>query len=210
MSVLFSFMAHSLVIMCLCLAIFQVKRWGKYWPVGYVMAALVMVLPVGHWLVIEFPRGLLGDLSLASILMLATYLLSIMKKERINNANSFNGLVILMAIILYPTSLGYSQFDMYTIGFASDVFYNYFIMAIALIGVIAWYMGYAQIAVWLTLSVLAHGLNLFESNNLWNYLLDPLVVIACVVSAFIKACKHILTKFKSNAHNGGSHVQSNA
>ena len=133
-----------------------------------------------------------------------------MKKERINNANSFNGLVILMAIILYPTSLGYSQFDMYTIGFASDVFYNYFIMAIALIGVIAWYMGYAQIAVWLTLSVLAHGLNLFESNNLWNYLLDPLVVIACVVSAFIKACKHILTKFKSNAHNGGSHVQSNA
>ncbi len=210
MSVLFSLMAHSLVIMCLCLALLQVRRWGKYWPIGYAIAAIVMVLPLSHWLVIEFSRGLLGDLSFASILMLATYLLTIMKTDRTRNANSFNGVVILMAAILYPTSLGLGHFDMYSIGFASDGFYNYLVTVIAGLGIIAWYVGYAQIAIWLTLSVLAHGLNLFESNNLWNYLLDPLVVIACLVSVIIKASKLVLKKFKSRAQNGGSNVQSNA
>jgi len=210
MSVLFSLMAHSLVIMCLCLVLLQVKRWGKYWPIGYAIAAIVMVLPVSHWLVIEFSRGLLGDLSFASILMLAAYLLTIMKADRTSNASSFNGLVILMAVVLYPTSLGFGQFDMYSIGFASSGYYNYLVTAIAGLGIIAWYLGYAQIAIWLTLSVLAHGLNLFESNNLWNYLLDPLVVIACLVSVIIKASKLVLKKFKSRAHNGGSNVQSNA
>jgi len=210
MSVLFSLMAHSLVIMCLCLVLLQVRRWGKYWPIGYAIAAIVMVLPVSHWLVIEFSRGLLGDLSFASILMLAAYLLTIMKVDRTSNASSFNGLVILMAVVLYPTSLGFGQFDMYSIGFASSGYYNYLVTAIAGLGIIAWYLGYAQIAIWLTLSVLAHGLNLFESNNLWNYLLDPLVVIACLVSVIIKASKLVLKKFKSRAHNGGSNVQSNA
>jgi len=210
MSVLFSLMAHSLVIMCLCLVLLQVRRWGKYWPIGYAIAAIVMVLPVSHWLVIEFSRGLLGDLSFASILMLAAYLLTIMKVDRTSNASSFNGLVILMAVVLYPTSLGFGQFDMYSIGFASSGYYNYLVTAIAGLGIIAWYLGYAQIAIWLTLSVLAHGLNLFESNNLWNYLLDPLVVIACLVSVIIKASKLVLKKSKSRAHNGGSNVQSNA
>ncbi len=210
MSVVFSLMAHSLLIMCLCLVLLQVRCWGKYWPIGYVIAAVVMVLPLQHWLVIEFSRGLLGDLSFASILMLGTYLLSIMKTERIHNSNSFNVLVIVMAIILYPTSLGYSHFDMYSVGFASAEYYSLLVAAMACIGIISWYMGYAQIAVWLTLSMLAYGLNLFESNNLWNYLLDPLVVIACFVSVIIKACKQALSTFKSRAHNGGTNVQSNA
>jgi len=210
MSVLFSLMAHSLLIMCLCLVLLQIRRWGKYWPAGYVIAAIIMVLPLKHWLVIEFSRGLLGDLSFASILMLATYLLSIMKTERIYNTNSFNVLVILMAVVLYPTSLGYSHFDMYSVGFASAEYYSLLVAAIACIGIIAWYMGYAQIAVWLTLSVLAHGLNLFESNNLWNYLLDPLVVIACLISVIIKASKLALSNFKSHAQNGETNVQSNA
>jgi len=210
MSVLFSLMTHSLVIMCLCLALLQVKRWGKYWPIGYAIAAIVMVLPVSHWLVIEFSRGLLGDLSFASLLMLGSYLLTIMKTNRASNAGSFNCLVIIMAVVLYPTSLGYSHFDMYSIGFASDSFYNYLVTVIAGVGIIAWYVGYAQIAIWLTLSVLAHGLGLFESNNLWNYLLDPLVVIACLVSVIIKASKLTLKKLKSRAHHGGSNVQSNA
>ena len=115
-----------------------------------------------------------------------------------------------MAVILYPTSLGFSHFDMYSIGFASDEYYKLLLMSIAGLGIVAWYMGYAQIAIWLTLSMLAHGFNLFESNNLWNYLLDPLVVIACLVSVVIKSCKLVLENLKPNTDNGGSHVQSNA
>ncbi|MEH6345289.1 MAG: hypothetical protein V7785_09400 [Bermanella sp.] len=210
MSIFFSLMAHSLIIMCLCLMLLRVKRWGKYWPIGYVISAIIMVMPIKDWLVIEFSRGLLGDLSFASLLMLGSYLLTIMKKNRASNASSFNLLVIIMAVVLYPTSLGYSHFDMYSIGFASDEAYKYLVTVIAAIGIIAWYVGYAQIAIWLTLSLLAHGLGLFESNNLWNYLLDPLVVIACFISVIIKAAKLALKKSKSRAHHGGSNVQSNA
>ena len=210
MTILFSLAAHSLLIMCLCLMLMQVRRWGKYWPIGYVIAAIVMVLPLQSWLVIEFSRGLLGDLSVPSILLLATYLLNIMKVKRAPNGTSFNVLVILMAVVLYPTSMGYSHFDMYSLGFASDDYYAYLVLTVASLGILSWYSGYAQIGLWLTLAVVAHGLQLFESNNLWNYLIDPLIVIACLISSIIKMAKTAFFKFRRPTHNGGSNVQSNA
>ncbi len=78
--------------------------------------------------------------------------------------------------------MGLGMFDPYAMGFASHVYYDYLVITIAVIGIASAYLGHWQLALWLTLACLAHGLHLFESSNLWNYLLDPFAVIAGLVS----------------------------
>jgi len=207
MNTFFSLMTHGLLLMTILLMLLQVRRWKQYWPWAYLVSAVIIVLPISDWLLIEFSRGLFTDLSLASIVMLAMYLFSILKPQRPRNQLSFNLAIILFAILLYPASMGVGMFDPYAIGFASHIYYDYLVLAIAVIGIACAYLGQWQLALWLTLACLAHGLHLFESSNLWNYLLDPFAVIAGMVSIISAASQKVFLKFT----NGNDHsVQSNA
>ncbi len=197
MSTFFSLMAHGLLLMTVLLMLLQVRRWKQYWPLAYLLAAAIIVLPLSDWLLIEFSRGLLTDLSLASVLMLGTYLLSILKVKRPVNDSSFNLVILILAILLYPASLGMGMFDPYAMGFASHAYYNYFVLGVAAIGILAAYVGYKQLAVWLTLSCIAHGLHIYESNNLWNYLLDPFAAIAGLVSLLNTYTQKVYLKIKN-------------
>jgi len=207
MSTFSSLMAHGLLLMTVLLMLLQVRRWKQYWPAAYLLAAAIIVLPLSDWLLIEFSRGLITDLSFASILMLATYLLSILKVKRPINDTSFNLVILIFAILLYPASMGMGMFDPYSLGFASHAYYDYFVLGIASIGILAAYIGYKQLAIWLTLGCIAHGLHVYESSNLWNYLLDPFAVIAALVSVVNSYTQKVYLKFRTrNDHD----VQSNA
>lgn len=207
MNTFFSLMSHGLLLMTLLLMLLQVRRWQRYWPMAYLLAAAIIVLPVSDWLLIEFSRGLLTDLSLASIVMLAMYLFSILKPQRPRNQLSFNLAILLLAVLIYPASMGLGMFDPYATGFASHVYYDYLVVGIAITGIAAAYLGHWQLALWLTLACLAHGLHLFESSNLWNYLLDPFAVIAGLVSVISAASHKIFLKFSKG---DDSRVQANA
>jgi hypothetical protein len=197
MSTFFSLMAHGLLLMTVLLMLLQVRRWKQYWPLAYLLSAAIIVLPLSNWLLIEFSRGLLTDLSLASLLMLGTYLLSILKVKRPINDMSLNLVILLFAILLYPASMGLGMFDPYSLGFASHVYYDYFVLGIAAMGIFAAYIGYQQLAIWLTLSCIAHGLQVYESSNLWNYLLDPFAVIAVLVSMINTYAKKLYFRISS-------------
>jgi hypothetical protein len=197
MSTFFSLMAHGLLLMTVLLMLLQVRRWKQYWPLAYLLSAAIIVLPLSNWLLIEFSRGLLTDLSLASLLMLGTYLLSILKVKRPINDMSLNLVILLFAILLYPASMGLGMFDPYSLGFASHVYYDYFVLGIAAMGILAAYIGYQQLAIWLTLSCIAHGLQVYESSNLWNYLLDPFAVIAVLVSMINTYAKKLYFRISS-------------
>ncbi len=211
MNTFFSLMAHGLLLMTVLLMLLQVRRWKQYWPFAYLVSAVVVVLPISNWLVIEFSRGYITDISFASLVMLAMYLLAILKPQRPINQLSFNLVILLFAILLYPASLGLTQFDPYALGFVSHEYFDYLILSVAIIGIIAAYIGYWQLALWLTLSCLGFGLHIYESFNLWNYLLDPLAVIACLVSSLNMACQKIYLKIFIGAKRGEKQsVQSNA
>ncbi len=211
MNTFFSLMAHGLLLMTVLLMLLQVRRWKQYWPLAYLLSAVVVVFPISNWLLIEFSRGYITDISFASLVMLGMYLLDILKPQRPRNQLSFNFAILLFAILLYPASLGLTQFDPYAMGFVSHEHFEYLILSVALIGIIAAYMGYWQLALWLTLSCLAFGLQVYESSNLWNYLLDPLAVIAGLVSCLNMACQRIYYKFFNGAKRGDKQgVQSNA
>ncbi len=197
MSTFSSLMAHGLLLMTVLLMLMQVRRWKQYWPLAYLLSAAIIVLPLSDWLLIEFSRGLLTELSIASVLMLGTYLLSILKVKRPTNDTSFNLFILMFAILLYPASLGMGMFDPYALGFASHAYYDYLVLGVAAIGILAAYIGYKQLALWLTLSCIAHGFHIYESNNLWNYLLDPFAVIAALVSLLNTYAQKIYLKIRS-------------
>lgn len=76
-------------------------------------------------------------------------------------------------MVLYPSALGLTYFDSYALGYGTKLI----IVVFLLLSLGAWYFEYHLAAICLTLSVLAYSLRIFESRNLWDYWIDPLLVV---------------------------------
>lgn len=195
MSVMTSLIICAIFALAAVFGILQVKRWGRYWPLAYVLVAVGLVLPLGYWLPIEFLRGYLSDLSVATVMMLLVYLFKIVKPiSAIKIDNSFRWFVLAMALLLYPMTLGLTQFDPFALGYASNEGYKIFVSVLVIIGFIAWLKGVTQVAYLIALSLLAHGLGLYESQNLWVYLIDPIAVIMCLFGFIIQGISRLIQR----------------
>ncbi len=194
MSIIFSLLTHAVLIFAVIFALLQVRRWRRYWPLAYGLASVVVIIPLGYWLVLEFSKGYFSDLSLLTLTLLVIYLTGAIRQKRYAYESSLSITVLCLAAFLYPASLGLGMFDPYALGFASHNYYDALVLITALFGILAWYSGMTQLAVYLMLVLLAHGLQVYESTNLWNYLLDPIGVMICFVSLLIDVCKKLYSK----------------
>lgn len=185
MSTLFSFFGNGLFLMAFILFLVRAKSWGKHWPFAYLVAAVLIVLPLNTWLVIEFSRGYFGDLSMATLFMCGLYIANIARpngKQVLQSNNSLKLFLIIVSVLFFPAALGMTQFDPYALGYASTAGFELLLIAIAVISLVAWYLNQQQLALYLGLVLLAFGLQIYESNNLWNYLIDPIAMIMCIGS----------------------------
>ena len=85
-------------------------------------------------------------------------------------------LIVITALVLYPLALGISSFDPYRLGFGN----LWFIVGLLIVALAAWFQQYTLIALSISLAVLAWSVGWYESNNLWNYLIDPWVSIYAI------------------------------
>ena len=85
-------------------------------------------------------------------------------------------LVATGGFFLYPMVLGLGPFDPYMLGFAPTGL----LAVLALIAGLAWWRRYHVCLGAIVFSVLAYRLNLLESSNLWDYLLDPWLVLYAI------------------------------
>lgn len=201
MTSLFSLFGHGLFLLAFILFVVQAKRWGKYWPIAYVISALLIVLPVKDWLVIEFSRGYFSDLSIATILMCSLYIMNVAGARKLESSNALQYSILVLGFILYPFTLGLSMFDPYVFGFSSDAMYPIFVSVLAVCAFISWYFGLWQLALVLALALLANGFGTYESNNAWNYLLDPIAVIMSLVSLVMLHSKTIYKKLNNKVQS---------
>jgi hypothetical protein len=143
---------------------------------GLLIVGALSMLEVQH---IDLAGWLLahaGTLSVATLLMLAIGVIpglgvsvSISGLER-----GIAHLVWLgLGIMLFPSALGYGSYDFYVLGYGAGMAW----IALGL-SVLAWALKQRVLAIWLALSVLTWRLQLAESPNLWDYLLDPWIMIA--------------------------------
>ncbi|MEQ1913735.1 MAG: hypothetical protein HOP24_07175 [Sideroxydans sp.] len=160
---------------------------------GYVIA----MVPVAGLSLAGALRGMLGDLSTTSTLLLSAALFTRLRFLVNGNAaplwnarERFSVLLFIsvLALLLYPFALGIGTLDPYRAGFGSVSL----LLMLALLSL--WFMrrGLYLLPFVCALSVMAWSMRLLESTNLWDYLLDaPLAIYAIVqtVKAMLEARK---------------------
>ena len=135
-----------------------------FWPLG-----LSMELPLAAYV-----RGVTGDLSIVSILLLWSTLLPASKANPIG----FKLFIALVAILFYPLALGLGMMDPYAWGYGSITFLIAAILLAIVSGIAGWTKG-----VWIiSIAIIAWAAHWHESANLWDYLLDPLLAIWALVA----------------------------
>jgi hypothetical protein len=130
-----------------------------FWPLG-----LGMELPL-----VAYVRGVVGDLSIVTMLLLWTSLLPKNKPAPF----VFKFAVALIAIIFYPLALGLGMMDPYAWGYGSIAFFIAVLFFALVCGLANWSKGVWIIAI----AILAWAAQWHESANLWDYLLDPFLAI---------------------------------
>ena len=143
-----------------------------------ILLALIVLgfLPVGGLPLAGYIRGLTGDLSITTWILLIAASVSFVADRELYAARSKTVLMFVVlsgGVFLYPMALGLTYFDPYTLGYGSRPF----LVVLFVLALWAVQRELYLVALCLCASVLAHSMGLLESRNLWDYLLDVWVVL---------------------------------
>ena len=151
----------------------------------------VLLIPFGALSLAEILRGLLGDLSSTSLLMLVLALRINTDALQHRNLKIF---IALLALALFPFALGIGMFDPYRLGFGNP----WFIAGLLVMSLSAYYLRQTYIALSITLAVLAWSIGWGEANNVWNYLLDSWLGIYALGSFLTLFGKAVVRKLSAS------------
>lgn len=151
------------------------------------------LVPLPDFSLSHYIRVLTGDLSITGFIILgiAAYQSILAEESRPDHVQLLKpalGLA-LVALLLYPTALGLTYFDLYALGYYPIILGPVLFVVFAS----ALWFGLTLPAILLSIGFLAFALGLLESDNLWDYLIDP-VVATYAVFLVIKN-RHRLTTF---------------
>ncbi|MEQ1881373.1 MAG: hypothetical protein ABL878_10430 [Burkholderiales bacterium] len=171
----FGLLGSALLITTAFAAPLSKASWSARWKaVVAVLVLLACFVPIGGLAIAGYLRGIVGDLSITTMLFLAMTVysrLSLRPWLEAKEQTFWFAAIGAAALFLYPMALGLGRFDPYTLGFGS---YG-FITAILVVTLVAWRANY----LWMTSIILAAAsaylLGLVDSRNLWDYLFDPLL-----------------------------------
>jgi len=159
------------------------------------LAALVAILalvPLGGLPPAAYLRGATGDLSVTSVLLLLRSALGRQLGWSPTEARERLALQILIAgaaVALYPLALGAGPFDPYRLGFGSP----WMIGALSLAALAAWGARMLFVSLCIALALLAWALGWYESGNLWDYLLDPLLSMWAAGALALRGARRLLS-----------------
>ena len=152
-----------------------IARLRRAHPGPLLLAAVVAALvPLGALPAAGYVRGIVGDLSVTTVLLLLHGLLRPVLGGAAIDARSRLALQVLVVaggLVLYPPSLGLGPFDPYRLGYANP----WFLGGLLALAVAAGLRRLTLVTWCLALAVLAWAVGAYESRNLWDYLVDPLV-----------------------------------
>jgi len=161
----------------------------RHWA-GYVILILV-VLPLGGLSLAGYLRGGTGDLSMPSLLLLALFVFRPLQGQSLFPGRTpLLALIAGTALLFYPMALGVGSYDPYRLGFGSDGL----LAALLILSAMAMWRGWSWVAGMLAAAVLAWAVGWYESANLWDYLLDPLVATYALAALVRKGLRQLFRR----------------
>ena len=141
------------------------------------LTATATLVPFADYSLSHYLRPLTGDLSIASLACFSLLIYTYLKKQDMPFDTPILTLIVACsALILYPTSLGLTYFDLYAYGYYPIILAPCVFVVFAT----ALWNGWRLTACVIPLAYIAFTLGLLESDNLWDYLLDPMLTIFAV------------------------------
>ncbi|MEW5903627.1 MAG: hypothetical protein AB1722_04690 [Pseudomonadota bacterium] len=156
------------------------KQRALFIGLGYV----VVMFPLGGWSLAGWLRGMVGDLSLTSLLLLANALHLRLRPQAhpwwsLRERTALLGFIAVLALLLYPFALGLGKLDPYRAGYGSVGL----VLMLALLALWTMRRAFYLLSAVLALAALGWNFNLLESTNLWDYLIDaPLAIYSLWVT----------------------------
>lgn len=145
-----------------------------------VLVALSFI-PINQLPLAAYVRSFTDDLAISTLVLLAWVgLCRLGLVKALNRRHQVQMLVVfgLLSLALYPATLGLTYFDPYRWGFNPRPM----IVLVAVAALVMLWLRNA-LAVWmLALGTLAFALRLKASENYWDYLVDPLLTVYCLIA----------------------------
>jgi len=144
-------------------------RWGVVTGL-LILSVSIPVAGSNPWLWIN---GAVGELSILTVVLLTLFILRKLADMHLVECRTrvhLYFLVLLMGFLLYPATLGLSQFDPYALGYGVQL--SLLVLSLA---TLYWVFQQRQVAVLLIIVVAASEIGLLTSLNSWDYLIDPLL-----------------------------------
>ena len=158
----------------------------------FFLASCLAFIPINGLQVAGYIRGFFGDLSITTLFLLFTLSISTLVGRNFykpQNLFLFMAMVLAVGLFLYPFSLGFTYFDPYALGYHSKAF-----LALLFLGALtAWYFNLYLVVIIIVLDISAFLLEIHESRNLWDYLIDPLLTLYAFFWLLIDMLKRIVT-----------------
>lgn len=152
---------------------------------------VLSLIPFGTLPIAAYVRGITGDLSITTLVLLWCALPGpwcSCAATGTGHRRALLTLIAFLALVLYPMALGAGAFDPYRLGYGDPLF----VAALLLIALLAWHRKYTLIALCIALATLAWSAGWYESDNLWDYLLDPFVAVYALAAITIRGVKALL------------------
>jgi energy-converting hydrogenase Eha subunit A len=173
----------------------RLTKMRQAWLPGAVF--VLMLIPFGTMPLAAYVRGVTGDLSITTLVLSWCALLGPWcGSAKVNNRFALLILIALAALALYPMSLGASAYDPYRLGYGDPQF----VAALLLLALAAWFRKSALVALCIAIATFAWAVGWYESDNLWDYLLDPFVALYALAAIMICGVKRLLKLQREGSH----------
>ncbi len=143
------------------------------WMITTVVIILSLVIPVlesNPWL---WMNGATGELSITSLLLLAGFVLQKLPGQAILSSSTRRHLyflILLTGSLLFPATLGLTQFDPYVFGYSFELS-----LLLLSLSILYWILKKQQLSVILLIVVAASVAGVSSSQNTWDYFIDPML-----------------------------------
>lgn len=152
----------------------DVGGWRPTLILGF-LSALVVVIPLGGLPLARWPISINANFSISLTALVLSKVWENASGIRLLDRKAFLSSSIfglLAGLALYPMALGLGRFDPYEFGWS----FSWLFVLLMVITVILLFMK-NRFGVVMVASILGYDLELLESANLWDYLVDPFFVL---------------------------------